>query len=293
VILMTGEPNVESASEAVRLGAYDYLSKPVSKPRLLDTITRATRHVELLREKLRAEESERRLLENLAQIGENSAMLAHEIKSPVSSVNLALRAVADQLGEDHQAVLGELFSKMQRLEKTLLRMLQFVKPMQGQREPVRLATLFGGLGRHLDGELADVPFDWKLEPESLRVFGDPQLLDQLLGNLVRNAAKALLEHAQERDLVPQVRLHAELDAQGRCLLRVEDNGPGIPRESWKDVFRPFFSKSEGGTGLGLAICKKIADVHGAAIELGESSLGGAEFLITLPPESVISTGNPS
>ncbi|PIE24449.1 MAG: hypothetical protein CSA62_04005 [Planctomycetota bacterium] len=292
VILMTGEPNVESASEAVRLGAYDYLAKPVSKSQLLDAVTRATRHVDLIREKVRAEESERNLLENLAQIGENAAMLAHEIKSPVSSVNLALRAVADQLGADQRQVVEELLSKMQRLETTLLRMLQFVKPLQGKLEAISVRDLFEGLERHLDADLAAVPLEYEVVPEGLQFGGDSQLMDQLLGNLVRNAAKALLEADDGSSREPRVLLRAVREDSG-VRLSVEDSGPGIPRESWDEVFRPFFSKSGGGTGLGLAICKKIADAHGAEIRVGESALGGASFVIKLPANQAHQSGSAS
>src|SRR5690349_2428990 len=89
----------------------------------------------------RAQRAETSMLRALAAIGESAAMLAHEIKNPITAVNTALRAVAEQLGEDHRVVLDDLVSRMQRLERMMRRTLAFTRPLELRLSDLEAATL--------------------------------------------------------------------------------------------------------------------------------------------------------
>ena len=97
VILITGDPNLETASQAVRNGAFDYLQKPVTKDRFFEVVNRGLRHVKLIRERDQARERELQLLKNLAEIGESASVLSHEIRTPINGLRHALQAVGDRL----------------------------------------------------------------------------------------------------------------------------------------------------------------------------------------------------
>jgi len=116
-------------------------------------------------------------------------------------------------------------------------------------------------------ELRGVRLDIDVVPGSLEVYADRQLLDQVLINLVRNAADAI------RDIdSPEMRLSAKLDF-GRVIIRIRDNGRGIPEETVDQIFVPFFTTKRTGSGIGLSLSRQIMTAHRGEIVV-ESSAGG-------------------
>jgi len=224
----------------------------------------------------RAQRAETAMLRALATIGESAAMLAHEIKNPITAVNLALKAVAHQLGEDQQAVLEDLAGRMRRLERIMRRTLTFTRPIELKPEAVEIGALLRQVAEQLHAEAARRGAQIECEPGEgvLEVSGDLQLLDEVLTNVVQNALEALGAGGR-------VRLWAKADDDAVRIV-VEDGGPGISAELMGKLFTPFATSKSGGTGLGLAFCKKVAEAHGGTIEAGASPLGGARFTLRLP-----------
>lgn len=224
----------------------------------------------------RAQLAETSMLRALATIGESAAMLAHEIKSPITAVNVALRAVAHQLGEDHREVLEDLSGRMQRLERVMRRTLSFAKPLELRPGPLEACALVQAELRALRPEIVKLAIQVDVEaPDGpVELQGDPQLLAELVTNLLRNAVEAA-GHAG------RVVLRASRCERG-LRLEVEDSGPGISESVLPTLFRPFVTTKRKGTGLGLAFCRKVAEEHGGAIRAGASPLGGARFQVDLP-----------
>jgi signal transduction histidine kinase len=276
VVLITGEPNLATASEAVRLGAFDYVAKPVTKDKLLEVVARALRHVGLLRERDRARRTEMEVRRNLAVIGESAAVLTHEIKTPITNLNMALRAVADKLDLEHRVVIQELVDRLLRVEKLMQTTLSFSKPLDLKLVPTRVADLFGRLTKQFEG-LPDHPrmaIELRTAEDLPSVPLDPERLEEVLVNLVQNAAEACGRHGR-------VVLSAErIEPQG-IRIEVEDDGPGIPPERREEVFKLFHTSKEKGAGLGLAICRKVIEAHGGTIQLVDGRLPGACFRIEL------------
>jgi two-component system nitrogen regulation sensor histidine kinase NtrY len=117
-------------------------------------------------------------------------------------------------------------------------------------------------------------FESSLHPESLELLADPGLLEQVLINLVLNAADAVRGRADARVMVS-----AYLDERGRPVIQVRDNGVGIPEENLDKVFVPFFSTKAGGSGVGLSLSRQIMQLHNGTISV--QSRPGIESVFTL------------
>lgn len=277
VVLITGEPNLETASEAVRRGAFDYISKPVTKDKLLETVSRGLRHVHLLRERDQARQAEMQILKNLASIGESASVLSHEIRTPITSLRHALRAVGEKLGVEDRVLVEEFIGNLNRIERMLGQTLSFAKPLHLQRQSTDLRELTQAAVREV-GQLpvaAGVAIEVRSEAAPIADV-DPQLFAEVVSNLVRNAAEAC--EGKGRVVVRCTR-----DA-GRAIVEVEDDGPGVPPNRRDEIFRPFHSSKEYGTGIGLAFCRKVVETHGGTIALAEKPGAGACFRVEVPAD---------
>lgn len=227
----------------------------------------------------RAQRTETSMLRALAMVGESAALLAHEIKNPVTAVNVALRAVADQLGEDHKEVLEDLVARLQRVEQMMRRTLSFARPLELNRAPCTTAEIFTDVLHTLSARIdaAGARVDVQPGEPPVALVADRTLLEKLLVNLVANALEA---HGG----AAHVAISAVRDG-GSILLAVDDDGPGIPAEKRSALFRPFATTKDEGNGFGLAICRRIAEEHGGTIRAACSALGGARFEVRLPVNS--------
>ncbi|GJM23058.1 MAG: hypothetical protein DHS20C15_29730 [Planctomycetota bacterium] len=239
-------------------------------------------------ERKRLQRAETSMLRALASLGRSAAVLAHEIKNPITSVNLALRAVADQLGADHEEVLTDLVERMQRLEKQLRESLSFAKPLELALARCRVSDLFSDVDVELQPMLQrdGVELELRVEPRDLTLRGDALRLEEVLTNLVHNAAEALVDGGRAR-------LSACADGDD-IVLQVDDDGPGVPPALSESIFDPFVSDKQRGTGLGLSISRRIIEAHGGTLQLMRNGeLGGASFRIELPTGAAhLSTSSP-
>jgi len=224
-----------------------------------------------------AQRAETAVLRALATIGESAAVLAHEIKNPITAVNLALRAVAEKLGEDHRAVLEDLVARMRHLEQLMRGTLSFSRPLDLRRTECDAKTLLENAVTRLRGHIEKSGAQVRVDAsDDLPFRADPNLLDEVVSNLITNAVEA--------KGTAHVRVSAAPRGDGGVELAVEDDGPGIPPERREAVFKPFVTSKPGGTGLGLAICRKIVEEHGGTLRVSASALGGARFVVVLPAE---------
>ncbi len=223
----------------------------------------------------RAQERETSMLRALASIGESASVLAHEIKNPITAVNAALRAVAKELGEDEQVILRELVERMQRLEHLIRRTLSFAKPLDLHPEAVTPAESFAEIRALLAAELTagGVELVTDASPSTPAMLTDPELLHEVLLNLVRNSIEAGAR---------TIALRAHPAENHQVELAIDDDGSGLPADVRNRMFEPFVTTKASGTGIGLALCRKIVEQHGGTISAGTSEFGGATFVIRLP-----------
>ena len=247
-------------------------------------------------------------IEYLQRIGawqEMAQRLAHEIKNPLTPIQLAVQECHRKYaGEDkrYRALLDTTLEIVEEEVGTLRRLvgnfssfarLPHAELKEGSlREFLReCSDQLGHLGVELTEEGAedvilapDVQIRWEVPPEDIRVAVDRQMMRRVLVNLVRNSVQALREAKPEKsgETRGTVVVRAETRPDGVDLI-VEDDGPGVPEASRERVFDPYFTTKAEGTGLGLAIVKKIVVEHNGTIAARPSErLGGAAFVVSLP-----------
>jgi PAS domain S-box-containing protein len=216
--------------------------------------------------------------ERLAAVGEMAAHVAHEVRNPLAGIRAACEVLfmKDESAENAKEIGHEVLHQIDRLDQTVSELLQFAAPRAMEAIPTDLNGLIDRVISIFREHPAsrEVRLERRFQKDLPRVDLDPRQFEQVLYNLLLNAAQAM---EQQGSVVVATRLDA-----GGVEIRVRDTGPGLPPGVDEKLFQPFFTTRTEGTGLGLAVAKKIVVAHGGAIEASNSTAGGAEFLIELP-----------
>ena len=231
--------------------------------------------------------------ENLAAIGRMSAQVAHEVRNPLHSIGLEAEMAAEMAAKSGDIAvkqsLQSILASVDRLEKITENYLKLSRLSAGEKRVVDMGDVLETvLATYASGcEAQGIRVDWHREGlADLRVLGDPDLLEQALGNLLRNSMQALeLFKSSGKPAptwTPSIRLALGSAESGRVWLKVEDNGPGISPEILPKLFTPFVTTRSQGTGLGLSFVKKVFEDHGGRIEYRSAEGHGACFEIILP-----------
>ncbi len=214
----------------------------------------------------------------LAALGQFAAAIAHDIRTPLTSISLNVQILRRklQLSEDDREHLDIALEELARLDRSVAEILDFAKPVKLTSEEIDVGELIEDAAKGLTNVLSERGVALACEtPTTLTIHGDLQRLRQVLANLVGNAADASKSGAR-------VVLRALPANDGQIAIEVEDKGRGIGAEDLPRIFEPFFTTRPDGTGLGLAICHKVVRAHGGDIRV-RSILGeGSTFTVMLP-----------
>lgn len=221
-----------------------------------------------------------------ATLGAYSASIAHELNQPVASLLMdartGLRTLQGEAPNPALAVrvLERVNQAAQRIAAIIERARDTIVAGNRSPEPVDLCSLASELPELLERPLRAVGamLDIDCAPGTPRVLADRVNLQQVLVNLVSNAADALREVDGERRILISVR-----PVEQGVDVRVEDSGPGIAEAHLDKLFQPFFTTKAGGIGMGLQICRSIIDGMGGRLDASNRPEGGACFRFTLPP----------
>jgi two-component system nitrogen regulation sensor histidine kinase GlnL len=220
-----------------------------------------------------------------------SAMLAHEVKNPLSGIRGAAQLLSATVSGDDQALTQLICEEADRICKLVDRMELFANDRPPERHPVNIHTVLDRARRIAQAGVArNVHFIEDYDPSLPPVPGDHDQLIQVFLNLVKNAAEALEGYTTRGEItlktayLPGMRLSVP-GLRDRTNLPLEftvaDNGPGVPEELIPHMFEPFVSGRAGGSGLGLALVAKIVGDHGGVIEC-EAGARGTRFRILMP-----------
>ncbi len=213
--------------------------------------------------------------------------LAHEIKNPLTPIQLSAERLAMKLGE---RLPREDAETLRRSTETIVNQVAALKAMVDDfRDYARLPAPEPApldLNRLVRQVLAlyensSVPIAKNLADPLPPVWADGAQIRQVIHNLVQNAQDALESHAARSAASPAIEVRTEL-AGDRVRLAVSDNGAGFPEELMARIFEPYVTTKPRGTGLGLAIVKKIVDEHHGAVTIENRPSSGAQVSVLLP-----------
>jgi signal transduction histidine kinase len=287
VVMMTGMSDVGMAVEAMKLGAKEYLTKPVDLDQL----------VPQLRSLIKKRDAEERIRQLQA---EHTARLLYDLHNPISglkqSIGYLMKGMAGPLSDHQKELMGYMVNSIDKVITLLNDMMDLTK-LEGGR--VRLNEGIGNLADTVQKVMQEyrvpiqsnkVSLEIAVEPELPPIEYDSQKIEQVLHNLVSNAIKytptggAIIVQARKVALV----IEEGQQPQDFMMVSVFNSGQGIPKEELPTIFDRYRNvvtdskDKKKTTGLGLTICQRIIEAHNGKIWV-ESELGkGATFFFALP-----------
>jgi two-component system sensor histidine kinase HydH len=237
-----------------------------------------TRQVELKTEELL--ESQERLLrsERFAAVGEAAAYVSHEIKNPLMVIGGLANQVERRLAENPtaQEKLRIIQTEVKRLESFLGELRDFLRPVQPKKQEININALIRDVTALMGDAIQEkgVILEDRLDPDLPPVEVDPNQIEQVLVNLVKNAMEAtegqgkILLWSGARD--------------GQVWFAVQDTGKGMSEDVLEKIFHPFYTTKDKGTGLGLAVINKIITDHRGTITVDSVAGAGSTFTVRLP-----------
>ena len=228
----------------------------------------------------RVEDSQQALLraEKMAAAGRLTASIAHEVNNPLQSVQncLHLAGREDLPPEKRREYFALAQTELERLMKTMQRMLDFYRPGAAKVEQVDILELLQHVLSLTSQQLGLRQIEVQAElPEELpKIYAVSSQIQQIFFNLILNALDAMPAGGK---LMIRAR-----EFENGIEITFQDTGPGIPKNRRSNIFEPFFSTKEGGTGLGLTVSYNIVTAHGGTLDLVNEDEPGACFRLFLP-----------
>jgi signal transduction histidine kinase len=237
-------------------------------------------------------EERERLRDRLAALGEMAAAMAHELKNPLAGIEVMAGLLRRRVGDspDTQSIIADIISEAKMANATVVEMLDYVRPVRLERGHTSMTKVLQSAVSLAESKAdrGDVVVDLSLPPDLPLIQGDEHQLCQVFTNLVINAFEALGGEGRIRISANRATSDDDHGVGESIIVRVVDDGPGIPPELTDRVFNAFFTTKAQGSGLGLAIVRKIIDAHDGRIDVATSAGRGTRFTVTLP---LTSAGN--
>lgn len=225
-----------------------------------------------------------RIQDKMTSLGRVTAGIAHEIRNPLSGIYIylkALKQIYNQMGDITKVVsiIDKIELASTKIESIIQRVMDFSKPSRPQ-------FVMADLNHYIDEmtKLTAVTLRKKgirlvkeLDPDLPDCYAEPHLIEQVMLNIVTNAAEAMKDFSGEKQIV----LSTARD-KDRIIISVRDTGPGIPHAHQSKIFDPFYTTKTNSSGIGLSICHRIILDHGGSLKFNSSPKRGTRFVIELP-----------
>lgn len=221
--------------------------------------------------------------EKWALVGKLAAGVAHSVRNPLTSVKMRLfsmertLALAPSQKEDFEVISEEI----RHIDTIVQNFLEFSRPpkLKMQRVSPSDAVDMAVQLLHYRLESYDVKVEVRRETRLPEISADPDQLKEVFVNLMVNACEAMVDGGK---IAVSEELGSSESTGPVVVIKMADNGPGVPKSIQEKLFQPFFSTKEEGTGLGLSIATRIVEEHGGWLDLSSKEGEGATFIITLP-----------
>ncbi len=237
-------------------------------------------------ETTRSKELEQHLLiqDKMASLGHMAAGIAHEIRNPLSGINIYLNTLERRYGKLENTgkeieIIEQIKSASFKIESVIRRVMDFSKPGEPKlvisniNEPIDEAVKLASVTLRK----SKINIENILNKNLPACLIDPPLIEEVLLNLITNAADAMRE--METDKKIEI---AASETKDTILIKVSDSGPGVPFHLRDKIFDPFYTTKNDSSGIGLSISHRIVTDHGGSIDIGSSKWGGAEFKVKIP-----------
>ena len=224
----------------------------------------------------KAAEARLRQRETLAQLGQMSAMVAHEVKNPLAGISGALQVVGSRLPAESgdRKVLDDIEDRITALNRMLQDLLTFASPREPVPAPTALGAVIGAAAAAIRSDPAMAGIGVEVHGEDVTAPLDREQMHIVFLNVLLNAAQAM---GLRGDIEVRIGTGA-----GECEVTVADRGPGIAPALREKVFQPFFSSKSRGAGLGLPTARRIVEAHGGSLTARSRDGGGTVLTVTLP-----------
>jgi signal transduction histidine kinase len=283
-IVITGYATVESAVEAMKKGAYDFLPKPFTPEQLRVIIKRGLEKIKLSREAEALRKEKKLIEENFI------TMVSHQLRSPLVAIaqyfEVMLSGSVGEMSKQHKEMLSKARNRVNCLLDLINDWLDAARIDKGQLvekfKPVALDDLLKNQIEFLTplAEKDDIHLEIKPPAGDSTVLGDKETLEQAFSNLLNNAIKYNKSNGSVTVSFRKTNAHIITD--------IKDTGIGIDKKHMPQLFNQFFrvnrneDKRGKGSGLGLSICKKIIEAHSGTIDVSSVPGKGTTFSISLP-----------
>ena len=224
-------------------------------------------------------ESELELSRRMAAIGRLTAGVGHEVKNPINAIVVHLELLKNKLAGDHAPAtrhLEVIDSEIHRLDRVVQTLVDFSRPVELQLREQDLRKIIGDVLSLATDELTtrNVKLESRIPTSPVVVNVDADLLKQAAINVIQNGAQAMPEGGT---------LHVTLEEERKmAVLRIQDEGLGIPPEIREKIFDLYFTTKSGGSGIGLAMTYRILQLHHGSVDVQSSVGRGTEFSLRIP-----------
>jgi signal transduction histidine kinase len=318
VILVTAVVDMESAVAALRFGAYDYITKPFNleeiaigaksalehrrlvlenreyQQELERKVAERTRQLEEKNDTLRHIQGQISHMEKLSSIGVLAASVSHEVNSPLAAIIGFSELILDRqdIDEEIRKFTGLIHQEGEKIRRLTQQLLDLSRQGKSEKEPYDLNDVVNEVLEVADHHLSrfqGVEIETHIHPEPLRCRFDRGKVQQVLMNLILNAAQAMPSGGKLT-----IRTSAGIGEGGQegAGFSIQDTGEGVPKDIQERIFDPFFTTKDGGTGLGLKICADIVASHEGTMDLESEPGLGTTFRVWLPGGSLEDTHEP-
>lgn len=261
---------------------HNHIGKPIS---VLETHTDVTERRQA-QDALLAAQSELAHAARVATLGELTASIAHEVNQPLAAIVTSgeaglrwLRRDVPNL-EEVSAAISRVVTEGRRAGAIVTRIRTFLKKAPAHRDVLQMREIIEEAAQLVERELTkeSIILSVATKVDLPPVRGDRVQLQQVLVNLLINAAQAMADQSGPRNITVGV----DCPEDGGLAITVTDTGPGIGPDDLAHLFQPFFTTKQGGMGMGLAICRTTVEAHGGQMTAESSPGHGATFRLTLP-----------